>query len=64
MRGLTLYYSCKRQGNISKEFTGKRPSCLCCKDMDHEVLDCLRMIAKMEGMNLNKENPKVDPEIE
>jgi hypothetical protein len=31
--------------------------------MDHEVLDCPRMIAKLEGMNLNKENPKVDPEI-
>jgi hypothetical protein len=30
--------------------------------MDHEVLDCPRMIAKLEGMNLNQENPKVDPE--
>jgi hypothetical protein len=26
------------------------------------VLDCPRMIAKLEGMNLNQENPKADPE--
>jgi hypothetical protein len=31
--------------------------------MDHEVLDFPRMIAKLEGMNLHKENPKVDLEI-
>jgi hypothetical protein len=31
--------------------------------MDHEVLDCPRMIAKLEGMNMNQENPKADPEI-
>ena len=30
--------------------------------MDHEVLDFPRMIAKIERMNLNQENPKVDPE--
>jgi hypothetical protein len=30
--------------------------------MDHEVLDFPRMIAKLEGMNLNQENPKADPE--
>ena len=30
--------------------------------MNHEVLDCPIMIAKMEGMNLNQENPKADPE--
>jgi hypothetical protein len=29
--------------------------------MDHEVLDFPRMIAKLEGMNLNHENPKADP---
>jgi hypothetical protein len=29
--------------------------------MDHEVLDCPRMIAKLEEMNLNKENLKEDP---
>jgi hypothetical protein len=28
--------------------------------MDHEVLDCPRMIAKVERMNMNQENPKVD----
>jgi hypothetical protein len=31
--------------------------------MDHEVLDCPRMIAKLEGMNLNQENIKADPKI-
>jgi hypothetical protein len=31
--------------------------------MDHEVLDFPRMIAKLEGMNLNQENPKADPEM-
>jgi hypothetical protein len=30
--------------------------------MDHEVLDCPRMIAKLEKMNLNQENPKEDIE--
>jgi hypothetical protein len=30
--------------------------------MDHEVLDCPRMIAKVERMYMNQENPKVDPE--
>jgi hypothetical protein len=30
--------------------------------MDHEVLDFPRMIAKLERMNLNQENPKEDPE--
>jgi hypothetical protein len=32
--------------------------------VDHEVLDFPRMIAKLEGMNLNQENPKTDPEKE
>jgi hypothetical protein len=31
--------------------------------MDHEVFDFPRMIAKLERMNLNEENPKADPEI-
>jgi hypothetical protein len=30
--------------------------------MDHEVFDCPIMIARLEEMNLNQENPKVDPE--
>jgi hypothetical protein len=30
--------------------------------MDHEVLDFPRMIARLEEMNLNQENPKADPE--
>jgi hypothetical protein len=32
--------------------------------MDHEVLDFPRMIAKVERMNLNQENPKEDPKME
>jgi hypothetical protein len=61
-RGLTLYYSCRKPGHVAKEFPGRRPSCFCCKDMDHEVLDFPRMISKVERMNLNQENPKADPE--
>ena len=30
--------------------------------MDHEVLDCPRMIAKLERLNLNQEDQKADPE--
>jgi hypothetical protein len=59
-RGLTLCYSCRRPGHLAKEFPGGRPSCLCCKALDHEVLDCPRMIAKLEGMNLNEENHKAE----
>jgi hypothetical protein len=29
--------------------------------MDHEVLDFPIMIAKVERMNMNQENPKADP---
>jgi hypothetical protein len=61
-RGLTLCYSCKRLGHLAKECPRRGPSCLCCKSMDYEVLDCPRMITKLEGMNLNLENPKADPE--
>jgi hypothetical protein len=32
--------------------------------MDHEVLDCPRMNAKMKEKNMNKENPKEDPGME
>jgi hypothetical protein len=30
--------------------------------MDHEVLDCPRMIAKVERMNMRQENPEEDQE--
>jgi hypothetical protein len=59
-RGLTLYYSCRRPRHLAKECPGRNPSCLCCKSLDHEVLDFPRMIAKVERMNMNQENPKVD----
>jgi hypothetical protein len=62
-RGLTLRYSCRRPEHLAKECTGGIPSCLCCKSLDHEVSDCPRMIAKIEGMNLKEENLKADPEI-
>ena len=53
--------SFKRKRGLAKEFPGRRPSCLCCKDMDHESLDFPRMITKLEGMNMRQENPKEDP---
>jgi hypothetical protein len=62
-RGLTLCYSCRKLGHLPKEFPGGKPSCLCCKYLDHEVLDFPRMIFKLERMNLHEENPKKAPEI-
>jgi hypothetical protein len=61
-RGLTLYYNCRKPTHLAKEFPGRRPIFLCCKAMDHEVLDFPRMIAKLEEMNMRQENPKADLE--
>ena len=57
---LTLYYNCRKLGHLAKEFPGKRPSCIFCKAMDHEVLDFPRMINKLEERNMRQENPKID----
>jgi hypothetical protein len=61
-RVLTLCYSCRRPGHLAKQCPGKRPSCLCFKAMDHEVLDCLIMIAKVEKMNMKQENDETGQE--
>jgi hypothetical protein len=61
-RGLTLCYSCRRLGHLAKEFPGRGPNCLFCKDMDHEVLDCPRMIDKVEKMNMRQENHETSQE--
>jgi hypothetical protein len=61
-RGLTLCYSCRRPRHLAKEFPGRKPSCLCCNSMDHEVLDFPRMIARLEKINMEKENPEGDQE--
>jgi hypothetical protein len=62
-RGLTLCYICRKLGHLAKECPGGRPSCVCCKALDHEVLDFPRTIAKLEIMNLNEGNPKTTLEI-
>jgi hypothetical protein len=51
-RGLTLCYSCRRLGHLVKDCPDRKPSFLCCKAMDHEVLDFPIMIAKVERMNM------------
>jgi hypothetical protein len=60
-RGLKLCYNCRRLRHISKEFPGRSPICLCCKATRHEVLDCPRMIAKVEKMNMRQENHEEGP---
>jgi hypothetical protein len=55
---LTLFYNCRKLGHLAKECPGIGPFCLCCKDISHEVEDCPRMIAKVEKMNMRKENYK------
>jgi hypothetical protein len=61
-RGLTLCYSCRRPCHLAKEFPGRNPSCLYCKAMDHEVLDCPRMIARLEKLNMEQANSEGDQE--
>jgi hypothetical protein len=63
-RGLTLCYSCRRPRHLAKECPGRIPSCLCCKAMDHEVLDFPRMIAKLDRMNMRQENLEESHETE
>jgi hypothetical protein len=55
-RGLTLCYSCRRRGYLGKECPNRGPICLCCKATGNEVLDCPRMIVKVEKMNMRQEN--------
>jgi hypothetical protein len=52
----------RRLGHLAKECPGRIPSCLCYKSMDHEVLDCPRMIAKVEKMNMKQENDETSQE--
>jgi hypothetical protein len=61
-RGLTLCYSCRKPGHLAKECPGRGHIFLCCKATRHEVLDCPRMIAKVEKMNMRQENPEEDQE--
>jgi hypothetical protein len=55
-RGLTLCYNCRRPRHLAKECPGRKPSCLCCEAMDHEVLDFPIMIAQLERMNMRQED--------
>ena len=55
-RGLTLCYNYRILGHLAKECPGTSPLCLCCKIIGHEVEDCLRMISKVEQMNMIQEN--------
>jgi hypothetical protein len=55
-RGLSFYYSCIRPRHISKECSGRGIIFLCCRATGHEVLDCPKMIAKVEKMKMKQEN--------
>jgi hypothetical protein len=55
-RGLTLCHNCIRSGHISKECLGVGPIFLCCKIVGHQVEDCPRIIAKVEGRDIRYEN--------
>jgi hypothetical protein len=61
-RGLTLCYNCRRLGHLAKEFPRRNPSCLYCKAMDHEVLDCPRIIARLEKLNMEQAKSEGDKE--
>jgi hypothetical protein len=61
-RGLTLCYNCRRPRHLANECPGRNPSCLCCKAMDHEVLDFPRMIARLEKLNMEQANSEGDQE--
>jgi hypothetical protein len=51
-RGLKLCYSCRRLTHLAKECPGRGPIFLCFKATGHEILDCPRMIAKVEKINM------------
>jgi hypothetical protein len=61
-RGLNICYSCRRPGHLAKEFPVRKPICLCCKAMNHEVLDFPRMIARLEKLNMDQANLEGDQE--
>jgi hypothetical protein len=42
--------------HLAKEFPGVVPLSLCCKVVGHEVEDCPRIIAKVEGRDIRQEN--------
>jgi hypothetical protein len=57
-----LCCNCRRSTHVAKEFPGIGLICIYCKGVGHEVLDCPRMIAKVEKMNLRQENHEEDQE--